>query len=89
MDNQPVPEKKDDASDAIILSSDNNSEPISGSYIESIVKMAIGRIADNVGWNTIGTTSLDILTEVTGKYIEAIGRNSMRYCNISGRTEGE
>lgn len=62
------------------------SEAIGGSYIDTIVKMAIGRIADNIGWNSIGSLSLDILTEVTGKYIQSMGRNSMRFANMSGRT---
>lgn len=56
-------------------------------YTDAVVRMAIGRIADNIGWNTIGSETLSILTEVTGQYIKSMGRNCMRFANMSGRTQ--
>lgn len=57
------------------------------SYTDAVVRMGIGRMADNIGWNAIGSLSLDILTEVAVKYIQALGKNCMRFANMSGRTQ--
>jgi hypothetical protein len=62
--------------------------PITGvSYTDAVIRMAIGKIADNIGWHTIGSETLNILTEVTGQYINSMGRNCMRFANMSGRTQ--
>lgn len=59
---------------------------VNTNYIESFVQMGIGQICHNIGWNAIGSMSLDILTEITGAYIKSLGRTSSRFANQAGRS---
>jgi len=59
----------------------------SNSFVESVLQRAIAQVCTNVGWNSIGDLSLDILTEVTGQYIKSLGSNSTKYANQAGRSQ--
>ena len=59
---------------------------LNNSFVESVVQVALGQICCNIGWHSIGSLSLDILTEVTGSYIKSLGRSSARFANQAGRS---
>jgi len=69
-----------------LTSSNQSHPPISGSFIEAILQVAIGQVCSNIGWSCIGSQSLELLTEVASSYIKSLGRVSTRYANQAGRT---
>lgn len=60
---------------------------LTGSFPEQIIKIALANICSNIGWHSIGSISLDILTQVTEHWISAAGRYSVQYTNQAGRSE--
>ncbi|KAI1296636.1 Transcription initiation factor TFIID subunit 3 [Halotydeus destructor] len=56
-------------------------------YAESLLKVAIGQICANIGWNSVGDQSLDILSEISEHYVRSLGRVSQQYANHSDRTQ--
>ena len=37
-------------------------------FASSVMRIAIGNICGNIGWNSVGSTSLDVLSEVVVRY---------------------
>lgn len=67
---------------------DNEALPhITGSFAQKVIKISIANICSNIGWNSIGSVSLDILTEIVEQWIAAAGRYSLNYSNHAGRSE--
>lgn len=60
---------------------------LTGSFTEQVIKIALANICSNIGWHSIGSVSLDILTQVTEQWIAAAGRYSVHYSNQAGRSE--
>ena len=52
---------------------------MSEEYSRSILKIAIGKICQNVGWVSITKPCLDILIDILQRYLEDIGRTSHAY----------
>ena len=44
-----------------------------------ILRMVVGHSAQNIGWNGIQSSSLDLLTEVLQKYLMEMGSLAHRY----------
>lgn len=64
----------------------SSNQPISASFVEAILQVAIGQVCSNVGWSSIGSQSLELLTEVASSYTKSLGKVSTRYANQAGRT---
>lgn len=48
-------------------------------FSTEILKMVVGHCAQNIGWNGIQASSLDVLTEVLQKYLVEMGSLAQRY----------
>lgn len=54
---------------------------MSGDYAQQMAKMAVGKILLTLGWHSIQTTPLEVLTEIFTSYITQIGQLTKEYGN--------
>lgn len=54
---------------------------MSSDYAKYMAKMAVGKILLSLGWHSIQTTPLEVLTEILTSYISQIGHLTNEYAN--------
>lgn len=54
---------------------------MSGDYAKSMAKVAVGKILLTLGWHSIQSTPLDVLTEILTSYIVQMGHLTEEYAN--------
>ncbi|XP_031629821.1 transcription initiation factor TFIID subunit 3 isoform X2 [Contarinia nasturtii] len=56
-------------------------------YIQQLTKVIVAQITQTIGWNSIQTTPLELITDILHKYLEELTRQTQRYTELYGRTE--
>lgn len=56
-------------------------------YSRDHCKLAVGKILQTIGWHSINSTPLEVLTDIMSNYIHEISKISMDYANEFGNTE--
>lgn len=51
-------------------------------YIQQLSKVIVAQITQTIGWNSIQTTPLELLTDILHKYLEEITRQTQRYTEL-------
>lgn len=54
---------------------------MSSDYAKQLAKSAVGKILLTLGWHSIQTTPLEVLTEIFTSYILQMGHMSSEYAN--------
>lgn len=54
---------------------------MSSDYARQMTKTAIGKALQTLGWHSIHTTPLEILTEILTSYISQMGQLTKEYAN--------
>lgn len=60
---------------------------MSDQYALAAAKVAVARLADATGFDALQSSSYSILSELTVRYIEEVGRLSHENTELAGRTE--
>jgi transcription initiation factor TFIID subunit 3 len=60
---------------------------MSRNYTRDHLKISVVKILQTLGWNSINSTPLEILTDILGSYISQITRNTNNYANEFGCTQ--
>ncbi|KAF5201380.1 Transcription initiation factor tfiid subunit [Thalictrum thalictroides] len=59
----------------------------SDDYGRAISKIAVSQICENVGFESLQQSSLDLLSEITLRYLRDLGKTAHFYANIAGRSD--
>lgn len=51
-------------------------------YIQQLSKVIVAQITQTIGWNSIQTTPLELLTDILHKYLEELTRQTQRYTEL-------
>lgn len=51
-------------------------------YVQQLSKVIVAQITQTIGWNSIQTTPLELLTDILHKYLEEITRQTQRYTEL-------
>lgn len=51
-------------------------------YIQQLTKVIVAQITQTIGWNSIQTTPLELLTDILHKYMEELTRQTQRYTEL-------
>lgn len=51
-------------------------------YIQQLTKVIVAQITQTIGWNSIQTTPLELLTDILHKYLEELTRQTQRYTEL-------
>nr|XP_001814148.1 PREDICTED: transcription initiation factor TFIID subunit 3 isoform X2 [Tribolium castaneum] len=60
---------------------------MSRNYTRDHLKISVAKILQTLGWNSINSTPLEILTDILGNYMGQITRNTNSYANEFGCTQ--
>lgn len=60
---------------------------MSEQYARDHCKIAVGKILQTIGWHSINSTPLEVLTDILGQYICQISKTTNDYANEFGQTE--
>ncbi|KFB52251.1 hypothetical protein ZHAS_00020366 [Anopheles sinensis] len=60
---------------------------MSQAYSLHVLKVAVARICQTIGWHSTHTTPIDLLIDVTQHFVREMCRIMMRYCELYNRTE--
>ncbi|XP_058127631.1 uncharacterized protein LOC131291086 [Anopheles ziemanni] len=60
---------------------------MSQAYSLHVLKVAVARICQTIGWHSAHTTPIDLLIDVTQHFLREMCRIMMRYCELYNRTE--
>lgn len=55
-------------------------------YVQQLSKVIVAQITQTIGWNSIQTTPLELLTDILHKYLEEITRQTQRYTELCKHT---
>lgn len=56
-------------------------------YSRDHCKIAVSKILQTIGWHTVNSTPLEVLTDILSKYIQQVSKMSVDYANEFGQTE--
>lgn len=51
-------------------------------YVQQLSKVIVAQITQTIGWNSIQTTPLELLTDILHKYLEELTRQTQRYTEL-------
>lgn len=51
-------------------------------YVQQLSKVIVAQITQTIGWNSIQTTPLELLTDILHKYLEELTRQTQRYAEL-------
>lgn len=51
-------------------------------YSNHILKVAVAQICQQIGWHSIQSTPLELMTDILSKYLQQIARKSNRYAEL-------
>lgn len=51
-------------------------------YSNHILKVAVAQICQAIGWHSIQSTPLELMTDILSKYLQQIARKSNRYAEL-------
>ncbi|XP_065855183.1 transcription initiation factor TFIID subunit 8 [Euphorbia lathyris] len=57
-------------------------------FSQAIAKIAVAQICESAGFQAFQQSALDLLSDITVRYIHNLGKLSQSYANLAGRTEG-
>lgn len=60
---------------------------MSSTFAREHCKLAVGKILQTIGWNSINSTPLEVLTDLMSDYIKQIAKITNDYANEFGQTE--
>lgn len=60
---------------------------MSSQYSRDHCKVAVSKILQTIGWHSINSTPLEVLTDILSKYIQQISKISVDFANEFGQTE--
>ncbi|WCJ25575.1 Bromodomain transcription factor [Euphorbia peplus] len=60
----------------------------SDDFAQAIAKIAVAQICESAGFQAFQQSALDLLSDITVRYIHNLGKISHSYANLAGRTEG-
>lgn len=60
---------------------------MSSQYSRDHCKIAVSKILQTIGWHTVNSTPLEVLTDILSKYIQQISKTAVDYANEFGQTE--
>ncbi|KAJ6635527.1 Transcription initiation factor TFIID subunit 3 [Pseudolycoriella hygida] len=60
---------------------------MSENYTQQVLKVCVAQICQTIGWNSIQTTPLELMSDILNKYIKEIATQTHRYSELYGRTE--
>ncbi|XP_074644655.1 uncharacterized protein LOC141901360 isoform X2 [Tubulanus polymorphus] len=56
-------------------------------YSRKVLQVGIAQICQQLGWNSIQSSALELMTDIIERYLTEIGKSTHRYCEQFGRTE--
>ncbi|XP_064607437.1 transcription initiation factor TFIID subunit 3-like isoform X2 [Liolophura sinensis] len=56
-------------------------------YCRGILKVCVAQLCQNLGWNAIQSTPLELMTDVLERYLTELGKTTQRYCEQFGRLD--
>lgn len=51
-------------------------------YVQQLSKIIVAQIAQTIGWNSIQSTPLELLSDVLHKYLQELTRQTYRYTEL-------